>query len=246
MTVWLSKRLSKDTVQYGLTIQVGLSGFSFKIRDRKDNLFHHETVHFPHRLYDPIDVELPFKKAISTHPLLKLPYGSVRIYFDTEKHTLLPRDYETSELEQLRKLYELHEYDEVHRIPVAGAEADLVYALPSGITSVNNHLNSSHFEFYPVIARLLEHAATLTDYNRVLCAYDGGFAHVVASEGGALRLAASYPVADFQTACYYVFAVMREVMFNPGLTTLRYFGPLSENRESLLKRYFSGVELCGL
>ncbi len=246
MAVLLDRRLSKDTVQYGLTIQVGLSGFSFKIKDRKGNLYHHETVSYPHKVFTPVDVELPFKKAVAAHPLLKSPFGSIRVYFDTEKHTLVPKDFAASELSCLSQLYEIPEYDEVSSIPIDDTDARLLFALPSGVTSVRNHLNSEDFSFYPIIARLLELAGSLSDYNRVLCAYDGGFAHIVASEGGALRLVNSYAVKDFETTCYYLFAVMKEVMFNPGLTTLRYFGPLSANREALLKRYFSGVQRCEL
>lgn len=246
MAVLLTKRLSKDTVQYGLTIQVGLSGFSFKIKDRKGNLFHHETVQYPHRVYAAVDLEQPLKKAVVSHPLLRHPYGSVKVYFDTEKHTLVPQDCAESELSQLQTLYDIHEYDEVNRIPVPETEAALLYAMPTAVTSLRNRLNSEVFEFYPVIVGLLQDVVAVPDHNRVLCAYEGNYVHVVASEGGALRLAVSYPVADFDTACYYLFAVMREVMFNPGLTTLRYYGPLSEKREALLKRYFSGVQRCEL
>lgn len=246
MAVLLTKRLSKDTVQYGLTIQVGLSGFSFKVRDRKGNLLHHETVQYPHRVYSLMDVELPLKKAVVSHPLLRQPYGSIKVYLDTEKHTLVPEDAAQPELPQLQTLFDIHEHDEVNHLSVPESEAALLYALPAAVTSLRNRLNSEQFEFYPVIAGLLQDVAHVSDHNRVLCAYDGNFVHVVASEGGALRMAVSYSVADFETACYYLFAVMREVMFNPGLTTLRYYGPLSENRETLLKRYFSGVQRCEL
>lgn len=248
MTVLLEKRLGRDTTQYGLTIQVGLSGFSFKIRDAKASLLHHSVLKFPDRPCTVSEMEAPLRKAVAGEPLLRRPYGRIRILFDTEKHTLVPAPMFSPGriLSDLSSLYDLQEYDEVYARPLPFSEAVLLYALPNAVTALRHYLNGAEYEYLPVIAGLLDRIPALSDHNRVCCACGDRFVHVAASEASCLKLAVSYPASEFSTACYYLFSAVREVLFNPGLTRLYFSGSLSDSRRELLTRYFSDVQLCEL
>lgn len=94
----------------------------------------------------------------------------------------------------------------------------------------------------PELARLLEALPSIPDYNRIAASYKGGALYVAVAQGGRLLLANTYPAADFTTAEYYIFLVMKSLQLNPEISVIRFATPIDEEQEISLSRYFKSVE----
>lgn len=78
-----------NTNKYRLSIQLGLNGFSFSIKDR----FGYHVLEY--QQYEDIranGIEKEFEQFIEKNEILKNEYQSVSIIIDSPKYTLVPRD----------------------------------------------------------------------------------------------------------------------------------------------------------
>jgi hypothetical protein len=122
-------------------------------------------------------------------------------------------------------------------------EAKLIYAIPNSISSRIFKIQK-RAKYYPTIYDMIQRLPQLQDNNKVLIHFSKGHVHIVAGEGQRLLLANSYKADDFTSAQYYLFLVIKEVMFNPEFTTLQVMGEIDRSRMKSLSKYFKGVKIC--
>jgi hypothetical protein len=242
MALLVDKKIGNDTSRLRLTIQIDLSGFSFKISNSLGEFLHSYHADFPVGAFNADDIEIYIKKEVESQPLLNKEYAAVRVYYGTEKYCLVPVAFFKKEnaMKMLSGLHKIEYLDEVMFVDIPEQKAVLIYAIPNAVTTHIFRVQKNA-EFYPVSYFLLDKTSFLLDNNRVLINISHNIVHIVASERDKLLIANSYPASDFVTAEYYLFLVIKEVMFNPESTILQVSGNITAEQENELKRYFKGI-----
>ena len=93
-------------------------------------------------------------------------------------------------------------------------------------------------EFYAMLMA----AEDIPEYNRIVASYADGRLYLVVSQGKTLQLCNSFEAADFTTAEYFIFLVMKKLQLNPEMTTIFFRTPLKDEEEMSLYRYFRSVD----
>ena len=216
---------------YRITIQLDLSGYSFSIYDRNGILLSEESHSCP--------VDLSVKEL---EPVLGRQFSMVSVYFTTWKYTLVPQSRFIKENVRmyLDSVRDVGERETVLTLDLPSRKAVMVFAIPAALCSAFNGL-CRNVRFYPTAYLLIDRIASVEDNNRLIVAFTDGMLHIVAAERDKLMFANSFPAGDIATAEYFIFSVVREVMFNPEHTILYVYGKVDETVEAELRKYFSGV-----
>ena len=82
----------------------------------------------------------------------------------------------------------------------------------------------------------------LEDYNKVVASYADGRIYIVVAQGRSLCLCNSFEAADFVTAEYFIFHVLKRLQLNPEVTVIYFRTPLAEDEEMSLYKYFKAVD----
>lgn len=217
--------------QHRITIQLDLNGYSFSIYDRNGILLSEESHSCP--------VDLSVRELT---PVLSRPFAMVSVYFTTWKYTLVPQSHYAREnsrgyLEAVRDVYP---EDKVLTLDLPSRKAVMVFAIPENICDALTGL-CRNIRFYPTAYLLIDRVSSVEDNNRLLVSFTEGMLHIVAAERDKLMFANSFPAADLATAEYFIFSVVKEVMFNPEHTILYIYGKVAGNVGNELRRYFAGV-----
>ena len=147
------------------------------------------------------------------------------------KFTLIPQGYFSPDAaaDLLSKVVILEKTDSVKSLELPCYKAVLLYAGPDAAARL--------------FADMLEAAAALDCYNKVVLHVDGETVDIVLAAGDRLLLCNSYPAADEVTAQYYLFAAIRQFQINPEVTTVHFFGEAGNGIKGDLFRHFASVEM---
>lgn len=152
-------------------------------------------------------------------------------FFDTEKFALVPYEYHPTgkEREYLSSLFEL-DGCEVRAVDVPSFGAALLYVCPDG---VGNSVPASFL--------LLGKLEAVPESHKVLVRFSDGLVTVAIADRDHLLLLCSYKVSSFTDSLYYVFAAMKEVLFEPDHSSLYWCGEVSDTDMVLMSRYFEKI-----
>lgn len=146
--------------------------------------------------------------------------------------TLVPSQFfdPATRRDALAGVCDLKEDSEVRHIEIPQYDAVLVYSLDEdGIDSVQE------------MVQILSVLPGLTDYNKLLCSLKDGLLTMAVAQGKTLLLANSFATADFTTAEYYIFLVIKSLQINPEMSTICWLTELKEEEKMSLYRYFKAV-----
>lgn len=214
-----------------ITIQLGLSGYSFTVYDRNGAVLSRQS----HACPADLSVE-------ELSGVLKKPYSSVSVYFYTWKYTMVPQHLfvKKQARQYLAAVRDLNEDEMVLSLDLPARKAAMVFAVPGllykGITGLCRNVR-----FYPTAYLLIDRISSLNDNNRLIISFSDGMLHIVAAERDRLLFVNSFPAADMATAEYFIMSVTKEVMFNPEHTVLYVYGDADEKMEEELSKYYTGV-----
>ena len=214
----------------GISIQVCLNGYSFKVDGRSSGWLGADTVF--------------------TVPELQHRYGSVEISLLTPKVALVPSAFycEASAGELLSETVALESGDAVAGIPVPEYSAVLVYSLSIGemlsgaISAAVKDGDGNSVPVLPEMYYILKDLGRLSEHNRIVASFGGGYLHLGIAQGDNLLLANVFRAADFTTAEYFLFMTIRRLQMNPEVSSVHFRTPLSDEMEMSLYRYFRSVE----
>ncbi len=217
-----------------ISIQVGLSGYSFKI----------ET-----------DTEVRSSgwmgaERIFTTPEFQKRYEEVEISLFTPKCALIPAHFHhpLHVRKNLREVVDLDEQDQTAYADVPEYAAVMLYSSSIGetlskvISETVLRTDGSKVTPLPELYYMLGQLSGLPDYNRILASYMDGRLYLVISQGRSLLLCNSFEAQDFTTAEYFIFLAMKKLQLNPEVSTISFRTPLTEEQEMSLYRYFKNVE----
>ncbi len=218
----------------GISIQVGLSGYSFRIQTDSSS-----------RSSGWMGAE-----RIFTTPELQRRYGDVEISVFTPKCALIPAHFHHP-LHVRRNLSEvvaLSDSDAVDFADVPEHAAVLLYSNSIGetlskvISETVLRMDGTKASPLPELYFMLKKLPELQDYNKILASYADGYLYLVIAQGKSLLLCNSFQAQDFTTAEYFIFLAMKKLQLNPEVSTITFRTELAEEQEMSLYRYFKNVE----
>ena len=217
-----------------ISIQVGLSGYSFKIY-AGDDVSSSEWMSS-----DRIFTTSEFQKR----------YDAVDIAVFTPKVALVPEQFYSPETASrlLADVVMLKENDRVESVSVPEYGAVMLYSNNIGetLTRVVSEtvmcVDGSKASPLPVMYYMLKELVKLQDYNKIIAAYMDGILYLALAQGSTLLLCNSYKAPDFTTAQYFIFLAMKKLQLNPEMSTLTFMTRLDEEQEMSVYRYFRSVE----
>ncbi len=181
---------------------------------------------------------------------LRRRYDSVDIAVFTPKFTLIPSGFFSAATARtmLSETVTLDDSDVVNYVELPELGAYAVYSVSDGGTLSSMLYNAvlrtdgSRGNIFPEQYYLLKSLADVSDYNKIVASYADGYLYLVVAQGRTLLLCNAFKAADFTTAEYFIFMVMRKFQLNPEVSSIWFRTPLSGEEEMSLYNYFKSVE----
>ena len=218
----------------GISIQVGLSGYSFKVYDADGCTSSGWLA--PERLFSSSQMQ---KR-----------YDEVEISMFTHKFTLVPSQFHNP-IEPRTILEEVADVlfeDNVETVAVPQFASVLVYSdsvggsLPRVISEMVMQTDGTKVRPLPEVWYMLSVLEQIGEYNKIVASYMDGWLYLVIAQGNSLVLCNSFVAPDFTTAEYFIFLAMKKLQLNPELSAICFRTPLDQEQELSLYRYFRSVE----
>ena len=221
------------TSESGISIQVSLSGYSFKVRDGSGV-----------RSSGWLGAE-----CIFTTPEFQRRYDRVEISLLTPKCTLVPDNFfrEDNARTMLSEVVALEEADAVSWVRIPSLAAVLVYSNTIGeslskvVSQMVLNASGTPSPVLPEMYYILSSLEQCPDYNKIICSYADGCLHLAIAQGKSLLLTNVFQAKDFVTAEYFLFLAMKRLQLNPEVSTVCFRTPLHSEDEMSLYRYFKSV-----
>lgn len=218
-----------------VSIQVSLSGYSFKIQD-EDGV----------RSSGWMSAE-----RIFTTPEFQKRYDQVEISVFTPKFALIPSQFHhpMNMRKNLSEVARIEEQDVVESADIPEFAAVLLYSNTIGETLskvVSETVLTAEGEKaspFPEIYFMLKVLPDLPEYNKILASYMDGYLYLTIAQGRSLLLCNSFRAPDFTTAEYFIFMAMKKLQLNPEVSTITFRTSLESEEEMSLYRYFKCVEV---
>jgi len=218
----------------GISIQVSLSGYSFKVRTPEGE--------------EPRSAWIGAERLFTT-PEFQRRYADVEVSLLTPKVALVPESFYNPGRARpaLEEVAALEEGDYVESVPLPSLGSVLVFSNTVGeslsrvIAQTVLPSSGVPVRVLPEMYYLLKELETLTEYNKIAASWRDGWLHLVIAQGKSLLLANVFEAPDFTTAQYFLFLGMRRLQLNPEVSTVCFRTPLEPEAEMSLYRYFKGV-----
>ena len=218
----------------GISIQVSLSGYSFKLLSGGG-----------------VVQTSPWQSAerVFTTPEFQRRYDSVEVSLLTPKVTLVPESFldPAQARTALAEVVKLRDNDFVETVAVPSLGATLVYSnsLDESLSKVVAQpvlpTSGTPVRVLPEMYCLLRELDGISEYNKIVAAWHGDHLHLVIAQGRSLCLANVFEAPDFTTAQYFLFLALKRLQLNPEVSTVHFRTPLSPEDEMSLYRYFKAV-----
>ena len=218
-----------------ISIQVGLSGYSFRLETQGQQ-----------RSSGWMSAD-----RIFTTPELQKRYEEVEISLFTPKTALVPVQFHSGENDRqmLSDVVRLSDSDSVESIEIPELGAVLLYSNSIGetlskvISETVLGLDGYGVKPLPEHYYMLRSLSGITEYNKIVASYMDGRLYLVIAQGRSLLLCNSFEAPDFTTAQYFIFLAMKKLQLNPEVSTICFRTSLEPDQEMSLYRYFKSVEL---
>ena len=218
----------------GISIQVSLSGYSFKVHTGEEE--------------GPRSAWIGAERLFTT-PEFQRRYQKVEVSLLTPKVALVPEGFYNPGTARtaLAEVASLEEGDFVESVNLPSLASVLVFSNTLGeslskvIAQTVLPSTGVPVRVLPEMYYLLRQLETLPEYNKIVASWRDGWLHLVVAQGKSLQLANVFEAPDFTTAQYFLFLGMRRLQLNPEVSTVCFRTPLDPEAEMSLYRYFKGV-----
>ena len=218
----------------GISIQVGLSGYSFKV-------------------YGSESVETSAwmtPEHLFSCPQMQKRYDEVAVSVFTPKFSLVPAQFHNPAESRvmLAEVVDVSEEDHVEAVAVSQYAAVLLYSettggtLPRVISEMVLMTDGHKARPLPEVYYMISSLESIGEYNKIMASYMDGYLYLVIAQGRTLLLCNAYAAQDFTTAEYFLFLALKKLQLNPEVSTVYFRTPLDDEQEMSLYRYFRNVE----
>ena len=217
-----------------ISIQVGLSGYSFKIQADE---FEHSSGW------------MSAERIFST-PELQKRYSDVEISVFTPKCALVPAQFHLAEnsRQMLADVVSLADDESVEYVPVPEFAAVMLFsntmvgAISRVISETVLRTDGTKARPMPEPYYMLRQLSDISEYNKILASYKDDNLYLVIAQGKSLLFCNTFKAPDFTTAQYFIFLAMKKLQLNPEVSSIYFRTPLDTDDEMSLYRYFKNVE----
>ena len=228
-----SQMTMKDTFDR-ISIQVGLSGYSFKIQAGERE---HSSGW------------MGVERIFST-PEFQKRYTDVSISVFTPKCALVPSQFHLPEnsRQMLADVMNISDDEGVEYVSVPEFAAVLLYSntvvgsISRVISETVLRTDGTKARPLPEIYYMLKQLNDIQEYNKILVSYKDDYLYLVIAQGKSLLFCNTFKVMDFTTAQYFIFLTMKKLQLNPEVSSIFFRTPLDQEQEMSLYRYFRNVE----
>ena len=218
----------------GISIQVGLSGYSFKVYSSEG--VESSAWLKPEQLFSSVQMQRR--------------YDEVSIASFAPKFALIPAQFHNPAEARmmLSEVADIAENDVVEAVKVPQLASVLLYSettggsLPRVISEMVLKTDGSKVHPLPEVYYMLSSLESIGEYNKIVASYMDGYLYLVIAQGRTLLLCNAYAAQDFTTAEYFLFLALKKLQLNPEVSTVFFRTPLDEDEEMSLYRYFKNVE----
>ena len=218
-----------------ISIQVGLSGYSFKVYDSE--VKEASSWMAPEQLF--------------SCPQMQKRYDEVDVSVFTPKFALVPSQFynQVKAREMLSEVADLSDSDHVEVVSIPQLASVLLYSgtvggtLPRVISEMVLRTDGHKARPLPEVYYMLSSLESIGEYNKIMASYMDGYLYLVIAQGRTLLLCNAYAAQDFTTAQYFLFLAMKKLQLNTEVSSVYFRTPLDEEQEISLYRYFKNVEL---
>ena len=229
-----SSRMTMKDIKDRISIQVGLSGYSFKVQAEGRE---HSSGW------------MSAEKIFST-PDFQRRYSEVEVSVFTPKCALVPSQFHLPEnsRQMLADVTMLADEESVEYVSVPEFAAVLLYS-NTGVGSISRvvsetvlRVDGTKAKPYPESYYMLKQLAEIPEYNKILASYKDEHLYLVIAQGKSLLFCNTFKAPDFTTAQYFIFLAMKKLQLNPEVSSVYFRTPLDCEQEMSLYRYFKNVE----
>jgi hypothetical protein len=244
MPVIVNKQLELDkTIQYRLSIQADLNGFSFSIVNdlqRKCHFLYQSDFAF---IEDPDTYNVAIYKMIKSFPLLSKKFASTDVIINTHKFTTIPLSNFKSEDAGLilGQLHFLEELDEVDILIEESQELALLFAVNSTLLNTIKTIQPE-FKVVPSIYPFIKGHRFFPDPFKIFVQYHKGHAHIVMFKGSKMIFCNSFPALQFNTVLYFMMLAIKETDTRQEDFTVILSGNIRDEEILHLTKYFPKVK----
>ena len=217
-----------------ISIQVGLSGYSFKLQT--DGQVQSSGWMSPDRIFST--------------PELQKRYSEVEVSVFTPKFALVPSQFHQPEnsRQMLSDVVSLADDDNVEYVSVPDHAAVMLYSntvvgsISRVVAETVLRVDGTKARPLPESYYMLKHLSDIPEYNKILASYKDENLYLVIAQGKSLLFCNTFKAPDFTTAQYFIFLAMKKLQLNPEVSSIYFRTPLEADQEMSLYRYFRNVE----
>ena len=229
-----SSRMTMKDIKDRISIQVGLSGYSFKIQADE---FEHSSGW------------MSAERIFST-PEFQKRYSEVEVSVFSPKCALVPAQFHVPEnsRQMLSDVVSLTDDESVEFVHVPEFAAVMLYsntvvgAMSRVISETVLRTDGTKARPLPEAYYMLKQLSVIHDYNKILDSYKDDSLYLVIAQGKSLLFCNTFKAPDFTTAQYFIFLAMKKLQLNPEVSSIFFRTPLDQDQEMSLYRYFKNVE----
>mgnify|MGYP001097109248 CR=1 FL=1 len=221
---------------YGLSIQLGLDGFSFCILDKQSQKFlAYEMIPFDKPL-SPGRAEKEIITMWNQHEWLKNEFGSVMVFYETIAATLVPTSlFDPDEKDSIAAFnFDVPRNHQVVYDKIDNPEAHILYPVPEGlIESVKSIYPEAKFrsQVGALAEIILISTKNLPVENRIFVHVRQSNLDIVITAGKELLFCNSFGYKTREDFIYYIIFVLEQLNINPEEIDLVFSGMIDHRSE---------------
>ena len=233
------------SLEYHLSIQIGLDGFSFCIQDilRKKFIV---LQHIPLIVGKLQFLSKKLEAIFDQQEKLSVSYQSISVIYSTNKATLLPKAFTGSEL--VTKIAELtndiNRNDEIAVNDLPGFNQQLIFSYPKELMTLLNH-KFTGFNFLHKSVPLLASAVDQRDEkkNTLLINFEKQYVRMIAIKDMQITLYNSFYFKNESDFLYYTLNICHTLQIDPERDELLVGGYVADDSGYIrqLKKYVSNI-----
>ncbi len=230
-----SKYKIQNTLDYRLSIQLNLDGFSFLMSDKDCQVLKIQH-HYTGSIEKTLEV---FRQKNSLDELTRISFTKLVILINTNLSSLIPESLYDENYKSLLLSYSLpiNEEDEIKSNSIKGLKSNILYKLSSNHQEfIKLFKNSPHI--YHLSSVLLPYALRRTKGNGIAIYTAGKMLHICDFSNNELQFYNAFPFKDSKEMLFHILNTNKILNKNKGRKKVYYSGELNPESEvytSLIK-----------
>ncbi len=238
-----------QTRNYHISIQAGLSGYSFSVLDpvRNKYILLKHFVFRPEEM-SPVLLEEKIDEIHGNDEFLEREYKTVLFSYQSPKYTLIPAPLFNKQ--NLRTFFEfnhiLDDLDQIYYNEYKSIDAYNLFVVPSELSNIvyKSFRNVKFFhQVTPLIENGLINHGKRNSYKSVIANLYGNYMDILAIRGDKLLLCNTFPLKNEEDLVYFVLYVYEQLKLKGEETPLFISGEMQKNSHAfdLLKSYIKNI-----